>query len=353
MSNKISVLYLDDEISNINSFKANFRRDYDIYTALNANDALEHLKARDIHVIIADQRMPEITGVDFYESIIDDFPNPVRIILTGYSDIEAVMGAINRGKVFRYIDKPWDADVIDDAIKKAYETYLYKVRKDRETDLFVYKVSHDLRGPLASMRGLVELMKYELNSGNDVLSYVELLERSIDRLHIIFDELIEFKRIENEEPELGVVVFSKLVEEVLADLTFVEHFDEINIVKEISEFADFQSFPFILRSVFQNLIHNSIKYGRYDDNAAFIRISAQTTATESVIEIQDNGIGMDEIVLSKVFEKYYRGTEISKGIGLGMYIVKMGADRLKGTLSIDSKPNVGTTIRLTIPNLKN
>ena len=122
-SNKPCILYVDDEQNNLQSFKANFREIYKIIIADSANEGKQKLKENEIHIIITDQRMPKITGVEFLESIIEDYPEPIRILLTGYADIEAVKDAINKGKIYHYATKPFDADELKIVIDKAWEVY--------------------------------------------------------------------------------------------------------------------------------------------------------------------------------------------------------------------------------------
>ncbi|MES2395137.1 MAG: response regulator [Bacteroidota bacterium] len=128
---KIRILYLDDEVNNLESFKANFRKHYEIHVAETASEAEKILVNHDIEVIITDQRMPNITGVEFLESVIQDYPDPIRMLLTGYADIEAVIDAINKGKIYHYSTKPFNADELKITIDKAYEVYaLRKENKD-------------------------------------------------------------------------------------------------------------------------------------------------------------------------------------------------------------------------------
>ena len=103
-----TVLYVDDEIHNLISFNATFRKDYRILTAKDGPEALELLRSNEVHVVLSDQRMPGITGVQLLEKVKSEFPGTIRMIITGYSDIDAVIDAINKGGVFRYITKPWD-----------------------------------------------------------------------------------------------------------------------------------------------------------------------------------------------------------------------------------------------------
>jgi len=123
---KISILYVDDEENNLISFKATFRMKYKIYTAISGADAIEILEKFPVHVIITDQRMPNMTGVEFLEKAIEKFADPIRILLTGFTDMNAVVDAINKGKIFHYLTKPWNEEELDRTIERAYEIYLEK-----------------------------------------------------------------------------------------------------------------------------------------------------------------------------------------------------------------------------------
>jgi len=131
---KINVLYIDDEVNNLTAFKATYRRIYNIYTAESAKDGRAILNENDIEIILTDQRMPDVTGVEFLQSIIDDHPNPIRILVTGYSDITAVIDAVNKGQIYRYISKPWDNDDLKITIDKAYEVYSLRKKNKHLTD---------------------------------------------------------------------------------------------------------------------------------------------------------------------------------------------------------------------------
>lgn len=127
---EFTVIYVDDEEQNLISFKASFRRDYNILTAISGKEGLEILKNNDVHLIITDQRMPEMTGIQFLEKIMSEFPDAIRMILTGFSDVEAIIGAINTGRVFRYITKPWDENELRMTIENARQ--LYELQENRK-----------------------------------------------------------------------------------------------------------------------------------------------------------------------------------------------------------------------------
>ncbi|MEX2511800.1 MAG: response regulator [Cyclobacteriaceae bacterium] len=131
---KITILYVDDEVNNLKAFKATFRRDYKIFLAESADDGRETLLREDIDIIITDQRMPMENGVDFLESIIPMHPDPMRILLTGYTDIQAVIDAINKGKVYHYLTKPWEEDYLRTVVKNAFEIYSLRRENKQLTD---------------------------------------------------------------------------------------------------------------------------------------------------------------------------------------------------------------------------
>ena len=127
---QFGVLYVDDEIHNLNSFKAAFRRDFNIFTAQSAKEGRKILDQNEIAVIVTDQGMPVMTGIEFLESIIHIYPDTIRILLTGFSDINAVMDAINRGQVYKYLVKPWADEELKMYIQNAME--IYHLRKENQ-----------------------------------------------------------------------------------------------------------------------------------------------------------------------------------------------------------------------------
>jgi len=120
---KIDILYVDDEENNLISFKATFRLKYNITIALSADEAMNILEKKPVEIIITDQRMPNTTGIEFLEKVILKYPDPVRILLTGYADMNAVVDAVNKGKIYHYLSKPWSEKELEETIEKAFEVY--------------------------------------------------------------------------------------------------------------------------------------------------------------------------------------------------------------------------------------
>jgi response regulator RpfG family c-di-GMP phosphodiesterase len=126
---KINVLYVDDEENNLNAFKASFRRHFIIFTALSVTDANLILDTNEIHVLITDQRMPGTLGTELLAQVVKKYPDQIRILLTGFSDIDAIKDAINRGQIYHYLQKPWNDIELKETIENAYKVYDLKQKQ--------------------------------------------------------------------------------------------------------------------------------------------------------------------------------------------------------------------------------
>lgn len=124
----IHVLYLDDEEHNLTAFRAAFRRDFHVHVTTMPSEAVHILQEHPIEVVISDQKMPDISGVEFFEMIMADHPDPVRMLLTGHADIDAVIDAINKGRIYKYISKPWNETELKRLVYEASELFQARIR---------------------------------------------------------------------------------------------------------------------------------------------------------------------------------------------------------------------------------
>jgi response regulator RpfG family c-di-GMP phosphodiesterase len=131
---KTKILYLDDEENNLVAFKALFRREFDVFTTTSPQEAVAYLNENEVAIILSDQKMPGLSGVEFFELTLADFPNAVRIIVTGYADIEAVIDAINRGQVYRYVAKPWNENDLRVCLLNAEDRYKVNCRIEKPSE---------------------------------------------------------------------------------------------------------------------------------------------------------------------------------------------------------------------------
>ncbi len=122
MGKKYNILYVDDEPDNLLAFRSVFRRFFNIFTANGAKEAIELVKQHDIDLILSDQRMPNMTGVELLERIMDDYPQIQRFIVTGYSEMKPIINAVNTGKVSKYIMKPWNVEELKQTLEQALDT---------------------------------------------------------------------------------------------------------------------------------------------------------------------------------------------------------------------------------------
>jgi adenylate cyclase len=201
MDKQFTILYVDDEQQNLVSFKAAFRREYTILTALSGKEAIEILKDKDVGLIISDQRMPEMTGVQFLERILPEYPDAIRIVLTGFSDVEAIIDAINKGKVFRYIHKPWDENELRMTIENARMLFGLQ-RKNR---LLVEELQHKVQ---EQDRTLKLFMKYVPEPVvNKALSNSDdsIFEGESRHIAVLFCDIRGFTRLSEELPPKSVV----------------------------------------------------------------------------------------------------------------------------------------------------
>jgi response regulator RpfG family c-di-GMP phosphodiesterase len=151
----IRVLYLDDEEANLFSFKAAFRREFEVHTCLEPHQAVRLLDEHDFHVVLSDQRMPRISGVEFFELIMPDHPDVSRVLVTGYADTDAVVDAINKGQVYRFVSKPWNEEELRNVIRSGF--YLNRSRvQNAEQGTEVLALLDKIAGQVGGLGGALE-----------------------------------------------------------------------------------------------------------------------------------------------------------------------------------------------------
>lgn len=351
---KITVLYVDDEIENLNSFKANFRRDFNIITALSATAALEilSLKKEEIQVVLTDQKMPGISGVEFLSILIDQYPDPIRILVTGYADIQAVVDSINQGKVFSYVSKPWDYNGLKRIIDEASSAYLKRKEKEEELNHFIYKAAHDLKGPIVSIREMLTIAQESSTNKEELDQMLYLIKGSINSLEFTLDDLIDYKNIDNNTLRNSEINFEDMIKSILIKYHDLYEFNGLNVSTTVQSIKTFKCDKEILESILSQVIMNAIKYRKPNDSTSFLNINITANIDEANIVIEDNGVGMSEGVLKKAFSLFFRGHKGIPGSGLGLYIVKKGVERMNGNLKVQSSLSEGTKFSVTIPNSK-
>ncbi|MHB1922542.1 MAG: sensor histidine kinase [Chitinophagaceae bacterium] len=355
---KIKILYLDDEVHNLTAFKASYRRSYEIYLANTPTEARKILQDVEMQVIIADQRMPGITGVEFFDSIKEIYSEPIRILLTGYSDIDALVGAINQGQIYRYIKKPWDEFELQNAVRNAFEIYCAKKelkekieaieKTNDELSRFIYSASHDLRSPLMSVLGIISLANMD-HSVTDPNGYLKMIETSIIRLDGFIQKIIEYYKNSRLDPEYEIIDFQKLIIECVE--TCRPQNPGIEFIVDVNQELEFKGDAFRISIILNNLISNAIKYQKPDEPHQKVTLRGRVEPHKAVLTIEDNGIGILSEHLNSIFKMFFRTKNNNKpGTGIGLYIVKEALTRLGGNIAVTSTYGEGTNFEINIPN---
>jgi len=223
--------------------------------------------------------------------------------------------------------------------------------KNYELDNFVYHTSHDLRAPLTSIMGLVNIIMLE-DRPEQIKHYNKLIHDSVRKLDEFIKSILNYSRSNNSEEKAEPVDFVHIIEECKQELRYLKNFNLIDIQYTINSAETFFSDPIRLTIIFKNIISNAIKYLKANDNGSFLDIKVNVGPEAGVLEFKDNGQGIPKEYISRIFEMFYRANEASDGSGLGLYIVKQTIDKLGGKIKINSTMNRGTEITITLPNKK-
>jgi signal transduction histidine kinase len=222
------------------------------------------------------------------------------------------------------------------------------LRVNKELDNFVYSVSHNLKGPLCSVTGLLDLAE-NLNKEPELNGLLGMMRSSIAKLDDTLKDIIVYSRNSRNKVTRDEMDWARVIESTFKNLEYLHPEERIctNIVlwTTIPFFSDVKR----LEVVFENLLANAIGY-RNKRIKLVVSIEIATSDHDAVITIKDNGIGIDKDILPKVYNMFYRGTEQSQGSGLGLYIVQEIIRKLKGKIAIASVVGEGTTVTLIIPN---
>lgn len=220
--------------------------------------------------------------------------------------------------------------------------------RNNELDNFVYKVSHDLRAPLSSILGLVHLAGHEQNE-DDIREYIGIIENRVKQLDNFINDVLSHSKNLKMEVRVDEINFREIIDNCYNELSYLPHSQ--NVLRKIAiDGPDFHSDVWRIREVFRNLISNAIKYADPEKDCSYVAIDITINDMYAKIRVEDNGIGIDDESLPKIFEMFYRATTKAEGSGIGLYIVKNAIEKLGGEIKIDSKSTVGTTFDIILPN---
>jgi PAS domain S-box-containing protein len=225
------------------------------------------------------------------------------------------------------------------------------IRTNFELDSFVYRASHDLRAPLRSVLGLTALAKTEedISQRNNFLT---LIDKSINKLDTFISDLTNFSRNSRLEVTSEKIDFNLILQECIENLKYMDHADRIDIRIKLDTEIDFYSDVTRISIIMQNLISNCIKYQNTRIEDSYVEIDIVSGTEKVMIRVKDNGKGIKDEYLEKIFNMFFRASQDSYGSGLGLYITKQVVEKLNGTINVESELGQGTSFTITLPNLR-
>ncbi|HEX7016049.1 MAG TPA: ATP-binding protein [Cyclobacteriaceae bacterium] len=219
-----------------------------------------------------------------------------------------------------------------------------------ELDQLMYKTSHDLRSPLSSILGLVNLANLDPNPAN-LGQYLKKIEGRIKKLDEFISSMVNYARVNRGEITVGELDLERMVKAAIHELEYLDNFQAVKTSVVVNNgHVPFRNDHFLMNIIVGNVISNAYKYYNPEVDS-YLRITIDIRDTQATLEFADNGIGIRKEHQDKIFDMFYRATDRSQGSGLGMYIVRQAIEKVEGTISVKSVYGSGTSIRITVPNL--
>lgn len=381
MTKEIHLLFLDDEQHILNALKRVFLTEpYGIATTTEAPEAWRILEKEKIKVVVSDQRMPNVSGVEFLKDVKTKYPHIVRILFTGYTDFATVEDAINLSEAYRFITKPWNTQELKAVIHQAMEHYdlvaenqkLFEATKTKNEELellnkrlkamyeiqkeFTSTVSHELRTPLASIKMAVDI----LLSGtpgqmtDDQKNILQKAERNVVRLRRLIDDILDLTKVESGKMEFSFEKhnINDIIREVVDLQEPVVRNEGLYMKMELDE-----TIPLIfldrdrIIQVLNNLVYNAIKFTR--EGGVLIVSTHRKEGNHLRVCVKDTGIGIRPEDLPRIFEKFQQlgdpATRSEGGTGLGLSICREIIVRHGGKIWAESEYGRGSSFYFLLP----
>ena len=376
---KRTILYVDDESDNRVVFEAALDDRFRILTAASADEALALLANENVPVVVADQRMPGTTGVDFFSNIRVKYPQTRRILLTAYTEPKAMIDAINHGQVFYFLQKPWDRSAIESVLVRAIEAYDVAITLEEQSAVlaqqndelramkahlehasrlkseFLANMSHEIRTPMTAILGFADVLRDRLTNVEN-RDIIETVKRNGEYLLEIINDILDLSKIEAGSLKVEQRPCSPraIVEDVVALMR--PRCDQkglwLDVAVDDAVPSLVSSDPLRLRQIVMNLLGNAVKFTDRGGVRVDLRRANADSATLLQIDVTDSGIGISAERLKALFQPFSQldasMTRRFGGTGLGLVISRRLAQLLGGDISVQSVPGQGSTFSATI-----
>ncbi|MCC5943367.1 MAG: hybrid sensor histidine kinase/response regulator [Bernardetiaceae bacterium] len=380
-----AILYIDDEASNLEVFEAQFKADYTLFTAQSGTEGMRLLTEHreKIAVIITDQRMPDMSGMEFLKHMREVYPDKVRILLTAYNDWRIISRAINDCDIYRYVSKPWDSKELRFTINKAIENYLLKKENQKliedlrqtnvhlegivskrtaeveaqnqklqelneEKTAIVNMVAHDLKSPLNRIKGFSQLIPLVGELNEEQKLYLTQINEVCNDASSMIQRFLDINAIESKTKEVKLVPIelSALLRHIIKGYHEQAHQKDIQMhFHSDASKIYIQGDEEYLNRIFDNLLSNALKFSPEGRNI-YIRIELKNPESEVEVHIKDEGPGLSDSDKEKLFRKYQvlsaKPTGNESSTGLGLSIVKTLLSRIEASIIVESERGKGT-----------
>jgi signal transduction histidine kinase len=220
---------------------------------------------------------------------------------------------------------------------------------NEELDRFIYSSAHDLKSPLASMTGLIHLAQREMST-TDHHRYFDKMTSSVEKMEGFIRDITDYAKNKRQQIRPEKIDLQGIVSDIFLSLQFIPGSDRIRKAIDISH-GEFHTDKTRLEIILKNLISNAVRYADLNKESPVIRIEAEIHDTYATIRIIDNGIGIAQLHIARIFEMFYRANDEAKGSGIGLFLVRESVKMLRGTIQVESVLDKGTSFLLTLPNL--
>ncbi len=381
-----TLLIVNDEVDVLESLRHQFHRTYRVLTSPSGSGAIELLQNNDVEVILSDQRMPGMSGDVLLRKARELKPDTIRMLFTGYADIQAVISAVNEGNIFRYILKPWDSAELEGIIRQGIEQHdLLAERRRLIAELqeanarlveangelaragqlktaFIEVASHEFNTPITLVLGLTELLRLANPDRSDqeqeILRQITSSGRQLARLVTSMLTLLraeDFRKTLQRRPVNLDELIRRVVDQVRPFINARRLQLQLQVADDLGRFeVDADK----ISAVLINLLTNAIKF---TPDGGQISLSARPDATgEAVIVVEDRGVGLEPRALEHLFQPFFTQFDPSRhssgdfgfckrGLGLGLCIAKQFVDMHGGRIFAESVDSGGTRITAILP----
>jgi len=369
MGKELKILMLEDLEDDAVLIDRVLRRDKINFTRIrvdNREDFMEALEKFDPDIVLSDHSLPQFNSIEALEICTSTRPDLPFILVTGAVSEEFAVDCLKRGaddyilksnlarlpRAMNYAIREHQHENLrlkQEALLLQQNKELVKINK--EMDSFVYSVSHNLRSPLSSVLGVVNVAKLDSQKSlNTVDQYFSMIEGSILKLDETLREILDYSQNIRTDLAVNEVNLKSIVNTSLDKYSYLNGASNIQHQVELKLNTLFFSDNYRISIIIDNLISNAIRYTDPSKPVQFINIVAEVNPAYASIVIRDNGIGIGSQHLRNVFNMFFRATERSEGAGLGLYIVKEMIEKLKGSVNITSTLYEETVVSLSVPN---